>query len=63
VAEASSGAIMLCFLGYLSAPSAFAFAVGATGSWTLPFMLACGLLAAVSLLVMAWRGARGAAPR
>jgi MFS family permease len=63
VAEASSGAIMLCFLGYLSAPSAFAFTVGATGSWTLPFMLACGLLAAVSLLVMAWRGARGAALR
>lgn len=32
VAEASSGAIMLCFLGYLLAPTAFAFAVGATGA-------------------------------
>ncbi|WP_237217626.1 MFS transporter [Falsiroseomonas oryziterrae] len=57
VAEASSGAIMLCFLGYLTAPSAFAFAVGTTGSWTLPFMVACALLAAVSVLVLAWRGA------
>lgn len=61
VAEASSGAIMLCFLGYLSAPSAFAFAVMASGSWTLPFLAACGLLAAVSLLVLAWRAARGGA--
>jgi MFS family permease len=60
VAEASSGAIMLCFLGYLSAPTAFAFAVSRSGSWTLPFMLACGLLAAVSAFVFLWRGARGA---
>jgi hypothetical protein len=62
VAEASSGAIMLCFLGYLLAPTAFAFAVGATGGWTAPFLAACALLAAVSLLVMGWRGARGGAP-
>ncbi|WP_270937574.1 MFS transporter [Falsiroseomonas oryzae] len=59
VAEASSGAIMLCFLGYLSAPTAFAFAVTVTGSWTLPFLAACGLLAVISVLVLAWRGARG----
>jgi MFS family permease len=51
VAEASSGAILLCFLGYLVAPSAFALVVGAVGSWTLPFLVACGLLAAVSALV------------
>jgi MFS family permease len=55
VAEASSGAILLCFLGYLLAPSAFALAVGAAGSWTAPFLVACGLLAAVSALVGAWR--------
>ncbi len=51
VAEASSGAIMLCFLGYLTAPSAFAFAVTATGGWTAPFLTACALLALVSALV------------
>jgi MFS family permease len=61
VAEASAGAIMLCFLGYLSAPSAFALAVMTTGSWTLPFLGAAGLLAAVSLFVLAWRAARGGA--
>ncbi len=60
VAEASSGAILLCFLGYLSAPTAFAFAVGATGSWVAPFLTACGLLAAVSALVFLWRGGRDA---
>ncbi|HEV7266551.1 MAG TPA: MFS transporter [Falsiroseomonas sp.] len=63
VAEASAGAIMLCFLGYLSAPSAFALAVMTTGSWTLPFLGAAGLLAAVSLFVLAWRAARGGAAR
>jgi MFS family permease len=63
VAEASSGAIMLCFLGYLTAPSAFAFAVSRTGSWTLPFLIACGLLATVSVLVFAWRGARSGKAR
>ncbi|MGG5808059.1 MFS transporter [Falsiroseomonas sp. CW058] len=55
VAEASSGAILLCFLGYLSAPTAFAFAVTATGSWTLPFLVACALLAGVSAFVGLWR--------
>ena len=63
VAEASAGAIMLCFLGYLSAPSAFAFTVMATGSWTLPFLAFCGLLAGVSLLVLVWRAAHGGAAR
>jgi MFS family permease len=62
VAEASSGAIMLCFLGYLLAPSVFAFAVGATGGWTVPFLSACVLLAAVALPVLAW-GARNTAAR
>jgi MFS family permease len=57
VAEASSGAIMLCFIGYLTAPTAFAFAVSTTGSWLLPFMLACALLAAISTLVAFWRKA------
>jgi MFS family permease len=63
VAEASSGAIMLCFMGYLTAPTAFAFAVTATGSWVLPYGIACALLAAISALVFAWRGARGGAAR
>jgi MFS family permease len=61
VAEASSGAIMLCFLGYLAAPTAFAALVTLTGSWVLPFLSACAVLAAVSALVglrMAGRGAR-----
>jgi MFS family permease len=62
IAEASSGAIMLCFLGYLIAPTAFAFAVAATGGWTAPFLAACGLLAAAAVVVLAWRGARGAGP-
>jgi MFS family permease len=56
VAEASAGAIMLCFIGYLVAPAAFAAAVTATGSWTLPFHAAAGLLAAVSASVFLWRG-------
>jgi MFS family permease len=51
VAEASSGAILLCFLGYLIAPSAFALAVTATGGWTAPFLACCALLAAVSAAV------------
>lgn len=55
VAEASSGAIMLCFLGYLLAPTAFAAAVSLTGGWTAPFLVACVLLALVSALVAAWR--------
>jgi MFS family permease len=59
VAEASSGAIMLCFVGYLTAPTAFAFAVSRSGSWTLPFLTACLLLAAISLLVFVWHGPRG----
>jgi MFS family permease len=63
VAEASSGAILLCFLGYLTAPTAFAWAVGATGSWTLPFLSACLLLAAVSCLVFALRAGRDGAAR
>jgi MFS family permease len=63
VAEASSGAIMLCFLGYLTAPTAFAFAVTTTGSWSWPYAAACALLAAISLLVLLWRGARGGAAR
>lgn len=63
VAEATSGAIMLCFLGYLTAPSAFAFMVARTGSWTLPFMVACGLLVSISLLILAWRLAQLAAQR
>jgi MFS family permease len=54
VAEASAGAIMLCFLGYLTAPTAFAFTVGATGSWTLPYFAACALLAVISTLVGFW---------
>jgi predicted MFS family arabinose efflux permease len=61
VAEASSGAIMLCFLGYLTAPTAFATAVMTTGSWTLPFLGAAGLLAAISLFLLVWRAARGGA--
>jgi len=60
VAEASSGAILLCFLGYLSAPTAFAFAVGATDSWLLPFLAACALLACISAGVFMRQGARGA---
>lgn len=59
VAEASSGAIMLCFLGYLLAPTVFALAVAATGGWTAPFLGACGLLALVSVMVMGWRAVRG----
>ena len=59
VAEASSGAIMLCFLGYLLAPTVFAMAVAATGGWTWPFLGACGLLALVSAAVMGWRAVRG----
>lgn len=51
VAEATSGAILLCFIGYLVAPSAFAFAVTASGGWTLPFLAACGLLAVVSCAI------------
>lgn len=58
VAEASSGAILLCFLGYLTAPAAFAWTVSATGSWVLPFLVACGLLAVVSLLVLVSRTGR-----
>ena len=57
VAEASSGAILLCFLGYLAAPSAFALAVAMTGSWLLPFLAACALLAVVSVGVFLRRGA------
>jgi MFS family permease len=53
VAEASAGAILLCFLGYLAAPTAFAAMVTATGGWTLPFLLAAAVLAAVALLVLA----------
>lgn len=60
VAEASSGAILLCFLGYLTAPTAFAWAVTATGSWTLPYYVACGVLTAVSLLVLLLRAGRAA---
>lgn len=59
VAEASSGAIMLCFLGYLLAPTVFALAVAATGNWTGPFLGACGLLALVSAAVMGRRALRG----
>jgi succinate dehydrogenase hydrophobic anchor subunit len=59
VAEASSGAIMLCFLGYLLAPSVFAFTVAASGSWTGPFLGVCGLLALISAAVMGWRAVRG----
>lgn len=59
VAEASSGAIMLCFLGYLLAPSIFALAVAATGGWTAPFLGACALLGLVSAGVMGWRAVRG----
>ena len=59
VAEASSGAIMLCFLGYLTAPAAFAATVTATGSWLLPFLVACALLAVVSVLVFLLRAGRG----
>ena len=60
VAEASSGAILLCFLGYLVAPSAFAWTVTSTGSWTLPYYVACGLLAVVSVVVLALRAGRDA---
>jgi MFS family permease len=63
VAEASSGAIMLCFIGYLTAPSAFALAVSQTGSWTLPFLTACALLTCISLLVFVWHRARSGPAR
>jgi MFS family permease len=63
VAEASSGAIMLCFLGYLTAPTAFAAMVSASGSWTLPYLVACGLLATISAGQLLWRGARDADAR
>ncbi len=63
VAEASSGAIMLCFMGYLVAPSVFALAVSRTGSWALPYMTACALLAIISVLVFAWHGARSGRAR
>jgi predicted MFS family arabinose efflux permease len=63
VAEASSGAILLCFLGYLTAPTAFAWAVGATGSWILPFLCACGVLATISVIVFFLRSGRDAAAR
>ncbi len=63
VAEASSGAITICFLGYLTAPSAFAAIVSHSGSWILPYLITCGLLAMVSALVALWRGARGGAAR
>jgi MFS family permease len=56
VAEGTAGAVILCFLGYLSAPTVFALIVSATGSWVLPYVIACGLLGAVSLLVFGrWR--------
>lgn len=60
VAEASSGAILLCFLGYLCAPSAFAWTVTSTGSWTLPYYVACAVLGVVSLVVLALRAGRDA---
>lgn len=63
VAEASSGAILLCFLGYLTAPTAFAWAVGATGSWLLPFLSASGLLATISVIVFFLRSGRDAEAR
>jgi MFS family permease len=49
VAEASAGAILLCFLGYLVAPSLFAALVTATGAWTPAFLLAAAVLALVAL--------------
>jgi MFS family permease len=63
VAETTAGAIILCFLGYLSAPSVFALIVTTTGSWTLPYYVACGLLGGVSALVFLWRGALGTRAR
>jgi len=55
VAEASSGAIMLCFLGYLAAPTAFAAAVTFADSWTVPFLSACALLGLISVGLLARR--------
>lgn len=51
IAEATSGATMLCFLGYLLAPTGFALTVTLTGSWTLPFLLGAALLAAIGAAV------------
>ncbi len=59
VAEASSGAILLCFLGYLFAPAIFAAVVAQAGSWSLPYLGFCVLLASVSALVWLWRGRAG----
>ncbi len=58
VAEASSGAILLCFVGYLVAPVLFAAAVAWTASWTLPFLAGCGFLGAVAAWVLARRRRR-----
>lgn len=63
VAEGTAGAIILCFLGYLTAPTLFAALVSASGSWLLPFLGAAGLLAAVSAIVALWRRALGPAAR
>lgn len=63
VAEGTAGAIILCFLGYLTAPTIFAWMVTATGSWTLPFLGAAGLLAAVSAVVAVWARVLGEARR
>lgn len=52
VAEASAGAIMLCFLGYLLAPTAFAALVTWTGDWRLAFLLASALPALVAAPVL-----------
>jgi MFS family permease len=53
--EATAGATLFCFLGYLTAPSAFALAVTMTGSWTLPFLAAASVLAVIAL----WVGVSG----
>ena len=45
VAEATSAANVVIFLGYASSPATFTALIAWTGSWTIPFMLFAGQLA------------------
>ncbi|WP_309139768.1 MFS transporter [Siccirubricoccus sp. G192] len=60
VTDATSGTVLVCFIGYSAGPMLCAAAVSATGGWTAPMLVVAAQLAAMALAL--WPRAGGRRP-
>jgi predicted MFS family arabinose efflux permease len=62
VTDATSGSVLVCFIGYSAGPVLCAAAVSVSGGWTTPMLAVALQLAAVALALWPWAGGRRPRP-